>query len=355
MKKDSRRLSSIIVALILLALSVSLLGCGGEAYEYDEDFEDYYNDYGYEGMDEEWAEENMEEFCDSMPGDEYFCESESYDQTGYSEVYYPATQGCNPSVFGTLGSVSEMNGKTVVVSIYLNDGVSSWSENDADVNLMYDMKDYLGMACDWISEKAAGYGANVEFIYDWEQDEELVYQMQTDLDVAHDEEGVDMVMGQLLDQSIDTDYLMSKYSADNMLYMAFVNTPLDSNITSYTMNYYEGIRYPYEVCYILAHVDGYEECPAGIAHEILHQFGAPDLYCADTYGDNYGVSEELVKFYEEEKSNDLMFTNYDCITDDPYYDRISNDFTPLVAYYCGIADRPAEADEWGLAPSQHEY
>ena len=32
-----------------------------------------------------------------------------------------------------------------------------------------------------------------------------------------------------------------------------------------------------------------------------------------------------------------------------------NDFTPLDAYYCGIAGRPAEADEWGLSPSEHEY
>ena len=351
MKKDKKIASRIIAALLLLSLAVSLLGCGGDAY--DEDFENYYDEFGYEGMDEDWDEEDMEAFLDSMPSDEDFWEGESYNQMSYGGGYYPQTQGCDPSVFGNLGSASEMDGKTVVVSIYMDDAVSSWSENDADVKLMYEMKDYLGMACDWIDEQAAGYGTNMEFIYDWEQDEELAYQMQTDLDIAHDETQVDMYGGSIIDSSIDTDSLMSKYSADNMIYMVFVNTPINSDITSYAMNYYEGFRYPYEMCYILTHVDGYTECPAGIAHEMLHAFGAPDLYCADTYGDNYNVSEELVNYYEEEKSNDLMFTNYDRITGDSYYDRITNDFTPLVAYYCGIIERPSEADEWGLAPSQH--
>ena len=119
-------------------------------------------------------------------------------------------------------------------------------------------------------------------------------------------------------------------------------------------DYYEGGSYDYGGQYYPA-TQGCDPCPAGIAHEMLHAFGAPDLYCADVYGDNYGVSEELVNYYEEIQSNDLMFTNYDRITGDSYYDRISNDFTDLDAYYCGIIDRPAEADEWGLSPSEHEY
>ena len=348
MRKDNRKISQTIVALILLTLSVSLLGCGGDAYEYYEDSEDYYNDFDYESTNDDWEEEYMDEFCDSMTCDEDFYDSESYNQMGYGGVYYPETRGCDPSVFGNLGSASEMAGRTVVVSIYMDDALSSWSENDADIQLMYDMKDYLGMACDWISNQAAGYGTNMEFVYDWEQDNELYYQLQTDLDIAHDEIYVESNINPMIDRSIDTDALMSKYSADNMIYMVFVNTPHDSDITSYAMNYYEGFPYPYEICYILTHIEGDLECPAGIAHEMLHTFGAPDLYCADTRGDNYGVPEEMANYYEEEDSNDIMYSS------DLYYDRIANDFTPLDAYYCGIADRPAEADEWGLSPSQHE-
>lgn len=53
-----------------------------------------------------------------------------------------------------------------------------------------------------------------------------------------------------------------------------------------------------------------EEAPTGIAHEILHAFGAPDLYLEDTDGENYGVSKQLVKEFENTKSNDIMFTTY---------------------------------------------
>ena len=55
--------------------------------------------------------------------------------------------------------------------------------------------------------------------------------------------------------------------------------------------YYEGGSYGYGGQYYPA-TRGCDPCPAGIAHEMLHAFGAPDLYCADVYGDNYGVSED---------------------------------------------------------------
>lgn len=33
---------------------------------------------------------------------------------------------------------------------------------------------------------------------------------------------------------------------------------------------------------------------------------------------------------------------------------IDSDFTPIDAYYVGIGARPAEADEWGLGPSEYD-
>lgn len=56
-------------------------------------------------------------------------------------------------------------------------------------------------------------------------------------------------------------------------------------------DYYEGGSYGYDGQYYPA-TQGCDPCPAEIAHEMLHAFGAPDLYCADVYGDNYGVSED---------------------------------------------------------------
>lgn len=45
--------------------------------------------------------------------------------------------------------------------------------------------------------------------------------------------------------------------------------------------------------------------------------------------------------------NDIMFTVNAGET-------IDSDFTPIDAYYVGIGARPAEADEWGLGPSEYD-
>ena len=43
-------------------------------------------------------------------------------------------------------------------------------------------------------------------------------------------------------------------------------------------DYYEGGSYAYGGQYYPA-TQGCDPCPAGIAHEMLHAFGAPDFYC----------------------------------------------------------------------------
>ena len=128
---------------------------------------------------------------------------------------------------------------------------------------------------------------------------------------------------------------------------------MSNNSTSCTRNYYEGMEYPYEMCYIYMFCDNEEESPASIAHEILHLFGAPDLYSADTDGDNYGVPQELVDELERTQSNDIMYTTYDAKKDIAYYDKITNDFTEVDAYYVGLTGSCDFVNEWNLQPSQH--
>ena len=48
---------------------------------------------------------------------------------------------------------------TVVVSIFTDDSVSSWNSDSADdLNTMEDSLDYVGIACDWISESSKNTG-----------------------------------------------------------------------------------------------------------------------------------------------------------------------------------------------------
>lgn len=69
-------------------------------------------------------------------------------------------------------------------------------------------------------------------------------------------------------------------------------------------------------------------------HEILHAFGAPDLYTADEYGNNYGLTDELVDYIKNNLDNEIMYTT-DRVTGECHYSSITNDLTEITAYYIG--------------------
>lgn len=361
-KRKTTRL--VTMALMAAVMGTMVTGCGllDDYYEdsyYDEDDnwgdeEGYYDDeegyYEDDYSDEEgYYEDDSYEDGDYEDGD--WGNEQGYD--GYEDDYDSNGGSGNTSDswagFGKLGSASELNGTTVVVSVFADDARTSWSSSDSET--IYNSLSYLGLACDWITKNAASYGCNAKFIYDWQQNEDLYYEAKINTNLAGD--AMDQPTWEYIDSNIDSASLLSKYSADNIIYLILVNTPTSNTNTSCTRSYYEGIEYPYEVCYMYMFCDGEEEAPAAFAHEMLHTFGAPDLYMADEYNDNYGTTQEMVSYYEQTQSNDIMFTTYDAVTSRPYYDHISNDFTELDAYYVGLTDYSAEANEWNLEPSQH--
>jgi len=342
-----RRVKLFSIYAVIAVFALALSGCGEDYgddydYEYEEDYADEYeggNEYDYEDdYDEGYEYDNQSE--------EY--SSEEYDDYDSNEV---ASSG-NASFSGagnSLGSCSEMAGTTVLVSIFLDDANSSWASNPSAID---DALNYTGIATNWISKQAAAYGCNSNFIYDWKANSDLYYEGSVGTNMT-DEENADGAAWGFINANVDSQALLQKYNADNIGFMFYINTPLSNNNTSCTRNYYEGMEYPYEMCLIYMFCDNEEESPASIAHEILHLFGAPDLYSADTDGDNYGVPQELVDELESTKSNDIMFTTYDAKKDVPYYDKITNDFTEVDAYYVGLTDSCDFVNQWNLQPSQH--
>lgn len=338
-------------SVLCVCVAVLLAGCGN-AYD-DEYGQDYYDEYGeyeeYGGYDESEYEDDY--------NDDY--EEAGYDNEEYDD-YEDENNSSNVSLNShsagsntSLGSCGELEGTTLVVSIYMDDSNGSWS---GETSVIDDGYKYLGIATDWISKSAAKYGCNAKFIYDWNANSDLYYEGSVNIDMAdvdNNGDNIDNTAWKFVDQNIDADALLQKYNANNIAYLFFVNTPESNNTTSCTRNYYEGMQFPYEMCYIYMFCDGEEETPAAIAHEILHTFGAPDLYAADEYGDNYGVSQELVNELERTKSNDIMYTTYDAKSETPYYDKITNDFTDVDAYYVGLIDSCDFVNQWGLGASQH--
>lgn len=343
------------ICLMSMILVLALIGCSDDVYD------DYYDDHGqefggdqYDGYDSYYGDYEGEYYNEGEFAYEGHSDGYGYDDYGYGDygMEMPVNLNLKTSDYA-LGTCGEMEGTTLLVSVFLNDSNTSW---DRTSPVIFDALNYTGIATDWISKSVSEYGCNCDFIYDWSEYEDLYYEGTVDVnmtDVDDNADYIDYVAWEFVDNNIDSKALLEKYDADNIGYMLYLNTPKSIKMTSCTRNHYEGMAYPYEMCFIYMFSYDEEEAPAGIAHEILHLFGAPDLYREDTYGDNYGVSKELVDELGRIKSNDIMFTNYDAIYGYTYYDKISNDFTEVDAYYVGIVDSCDFVSEWNLRPSEH--
>lgn len=128
-----------------------------------------------------------------------------------------------------------------------------------------------------------------------------------------------------------------------MIYFFLFNTPYEHTPNPWSLGFSSSTDYDIE--YVNLYIrfgDIFDAPPSTYAHEILHAFGAPDLYYESTV-----IPKEFVDYCSQTGCNDIMFTVNAGET-------ISSEFTPLDAYYVGIGARPAEADEWGLGPSEYD-
>lgn len=252
-----------------------------------------------------------------------------------------------------IGSAGELDGNIVVVSIFADDEYTLWNfRKTSDRITRQNSLKYLKIATEWISRNGRSWGYSPVFIYDWEDDPDLYYEMELSLDITDDYEDPSDDMFDFIEDSVDSDALLRKYDADSILYMTFFNTSLRNEYVSFTIPYSDGCEDEAEICYILTGCDGEQENPATYAHEMLHTFGAPDLYSSDNPEYNYNISDRFVRYCERNLPNEIMMTTYDYRTQESYYDHISNELTDITAYYIGWTDTCSLVDEFGLQESQ---
>ena len=94
---------------------------------------------------------------------------------------------------------------------------------------------------------------------------------------------------------------------------------------------------------------GQINAPATFAHEMLHTFGAPDLY----YAGKRGITQEYVSYAKSAGTNDIMRVTWDLNTNYYVYDSVKNEITDITAYYLGLTDYSSTVQEWGLGQSDY--
>lgn len=236
------------------------------------------------------------------------------------------------------GSVRLPGDPTVLVSVYLNDAAtgSIWTKEARAQS-----QQSVAMAVDWLTRQAAGYGVDARIYYDDGTDTSplcYTYSLRSRLRGGVDSEESNDFLDEMdaLCATLDTAELEAKYGTTRVGFLLFL--PVSG--TSFTMAHYaeDGASFPYEYC-CLYRYDAYSdrtepESPATYAHEILHLFGAPDLY--EGSSDPY-VDGDLTAYVAQTYPDEIMYSTY---ADDGsnLYTSIDKVISPLTAYCIGLTD-----------------
>ena len=252
-----------------------------------------------------------------------------------------------------LGSGAELSGKILVVTIFTSDLKGSWDLSEKhDKDLRKTVWNDLDIATDFIEESAADYGRYVEFIWDFEQNKDLEYEAELSIDAFETLYSPSYTpFYETIDGLVPTDELMKKYGANGIVYFMFFDDEFREDRRSCSRPYYGHPQYNYEVSFINMNRADWVTRPSSVAHEMLHLFGAPDLYFANSH--NLGITQEYVDYIAESNLNDIMRIVSDPNTGSEYTDRIVNKITDITAYYVGLTDYSETVNKWGFNASEH--
>ena len=247
---------------------------------------------------------------------------------------------------GKLGSTGSIADRTVIVSVFADDSETKWDLLSAEDQYTVEaMRERLGVAVDWLERQCLANGVETELFYDWAEDPSLFCTMDfsykrmikdatevhTAADVYYDQRAYAM-------QYIDGEALKQKYDAENIVYVFYFNVPGTVENRSWAMC---DLSYcDVEIINIYTRnlfYNGTALQPAStFAHELLHCFGVPDLYCASAT-----IPQEYVDYCGQIGSKDIMFrVNLDY--------EITELFTEVSAYYAGLTDSCSDLSQWGL-------
>ena len=230
------------------------------------------------------------------------------------------------------GSTYLLEGRTLLISIYWQDEAFPWPSQGKE-----HMRDAVEIAAQYLMEQAAACGKQSELLYDAE---DLRYEIAYDganEDSARDDDSFFYTALQLIHEVVPLDDLLQAYGADSYGFLCL----LSGAGGSYALPYYADMDAEDEelcVIYLLDpdFPDAYESVPV-YAHEILHLFGAIDLY--DRFPED-GVTQEVVDYIAQEHPTELMYDTYepDGSTSDT---AVSQELCDITLYMVGLIDPPA--------------
>lgn len=249
----------------------------------------------------------------------------------------------NKQAVNKFGSASYIDDKTLIVSIYASDNESSWDFSDKNQNaLATQMMNELSVATSWLTQEVSEYSKGAEFIYDWAKNPDLVYSVRFYETLVRADGGAYYDQVAYINKYINTEELLRKYDAQNIIYVFFFNTPPSNPHNPWSISKTANDNFNTEIINIFYRFDNdFVVNPCIYAHEIMHCFGAKDLYYKNRY-----ITQDYVDYLSSTESDDIMFSVYTG-------NEIHNSFSPLDAYYMGLSESCPEVEKWNLAKSDY--
>ncbi|MCR4953949.1 MAG: hypothetical protein K6A43_07725 [Treponema sp.] len=251
------------------------------------------------------------------------------------------------------GSSGKLEGNIAVVTMFLDDTRTSWNFKKKQDLEMYDYAYYdVQVACDWITKSCKEYGRKVNFIWDWDKYNELYFSgAKIRIDATNESEDIYSEVQPIIKKYIDSEKIKKSLGANGIIYLACFNTHYSNTVTSMTDPWSRDYPINEEICYMFMRCDNDVEVPAMFAHEMLHTFGAPDLYTPGMYD----ITQKFIDYLESSKNNDIMGYRAGLLpnTDSYDYDNVPNALTEITAYYIGLTNSSKTVQQWGFKPSDY--
>ena len=254
---------------------------------------------------------------------------------------YEQTEEANDKSHGSAGYVE---GTTLIVSVFADDLNTSWDfATEKDIATRDRMLSEMKTASAWLTKQIAAYGVESDFVYDWEENPDLYYICDFgQLLLVREDTGGYWKQEEYVLENVPSETLKKKYQAQDIIYMFYFNTDESNTITSRTIS--DRHNAETEIINIFVRNDRsdglYYIAAPTFAHEIMHCFGAYDLYYASET-----IPQAYVDYCKEMISSDIMFRTSRLLSIDYL------EFSRLDAYYMGLVDSCDEVTAWGLGKS----
>lgn len=339
-----KRTTVFALLTVLIGLMISGCGSGQNKLNTAQENEDFGQNVINEDDENEISEDNEKDTADKSAIDIVGQEVESQ-ETAPSLFLgkYDSFDAWRDRHMGSVGNIAD---KTILVSVYLDEPDYHWDEESMAVT-----KNVMKIAYDFLTDTVKNdYQVTMDLLYDVDLYEDLFYQIQIDENIpvyvtTEDERKMDDLEDAWI-ATLPVRELMEKYEADSIGFLFFVAHEGCSYSSMHFID--DGIATWDESC-LLYLKDMYSktleyETPAVYAHELLHLYGAEDLYTdADVF------SKDVYKEVQNKFSEDLMIKTYDTIQGKYtiYSDQVKQKLTPITAYLVGIpgVEYPLENEE----------